>query len=400
MPDRPAVAACDVFFYVQHLLGIGHLQRAAVLAEAIQAAGLETWLITGGAMIKEVTIKGPKLVQLPPARALDAGFALVGEDDQPVSEDWKAERRKALLDAFAQARPRLVLIELFPFGRRQMRFELLPLLEAAQAARPRPFVATSLRDILNRQNKPEKAAWMIEVFERSFDLALVHGDPSFIPLEKSFPEAERISDRLQYTGYIVRPMEERANHVEPARDGAEILISAGGGAVGGRLLETGLAARDRTRLRTRPWRFVTGPNIPEERFQRLRRAAPHGVTVDRSRADFPRLLAECHLSVSQAGYNTVMEVLSLRKPAVLVPFSEGGESEQALRAHLLAKAGRCEVVAEEALSPGALAKAMDRAAEQSAGGAFQSPGIDLDGAHKTARILKRILEGGRDGDVA
>jgi predicted glycosyltransferase len=389
-----------VFFYVQHLLGIGHLQRAAVLAEAIQAAGLETWLITGGAALEEVSIEGPKVVQLPPVRALDAGFALVDENGCPVSDDWKAKRRTALLDVFSQARPRLILIELFPFGRRQMRFELLPLLEAAHAARPRPFVATSLRDILNRQSKPEKAAWMIETFGRFFDLALVHGDRSFIGLEESFPDAEQISDRLLYTGYIVRPREGRADQVQPPSEVAEVLVSAGGGAVGGHLLETALAARDLTNLRARPWRFVAGPNLPEVAFQRLRQAAPRNVTVERSRSDFPRLLAECHLSVSQAGYNTVMEVLSFRKPAVLVPFSGDGESEQTLRARLLAKAGCCEVVDEKDLSPEKLAEAIDRAAGGKAGGGIPPPNIDLDGARNTATILKRILEGRRDDDVA
>jgi predicted glycosyltransferase len=40
------------------------------------------------------------------------------------------------------------VIELFPFGRRQMRFELLPLLEAARARSPRPWIISSVRDVL------------------------------------------------------------------------------------------------------------------------------------------------------------------------------------------------------------------------------------------------------------
>ncbi len=55
-----------------------------------------------------------------------------GADGRPVGERWKAERRAALLAAFRAADPDVLLIEMFPFGRRRFRFELLPLLEAAR----------------------------------------------------------------------------------------------------------------------------------------------------------------------------------------------------------------------------------------------------------------------------
>jgi len=35
--------------YVQHLLGIGHLKRAATLARAMRSAGFELTLASGGA---------------------------------------------------------------------------------------------------------------------------------------------------------------------------------------------------------------------------------------------------------------------------------------------------------------------------------------------------------------
>ena len=38
-----------VFFYVQHLLGIGHLKRAATLAQALRGAGFQVVLVSGGA---------------------------------------------------------------------------------------------------------------------------------------------------------------------------------------------------------------------------------------------------------------------------------------------------------------------------------------------------------------
>jgi predicted glycosyltransferase len=375
MPEapKPSEDRCDVFVYVQHLLGIGHLQRTAVLVEALRRAGLSVWTVTGGMPVADVRLDGSRVVQLPPGRALDASFSLVDETGAPPSDAWKEKRKALILNAFHQARPRCLLIELFPFGRRQMRFELLPLLEAARAGPWRPKIVTSLRDILNRPQRPEKSAWMIDTFRRFFDLAIVHSDPGVLTLEESFPEALAIVGRLRYSGFVVRrPAEGRTMSAERSGDG-EVLVSIGGGAVGLELVEAALAAR---------------PDLA-----RLQRAAPPGVVIERSRPDFPTLLAESRLSISQAGYNTVMEVLSLGKPAVVVPFAAGGESEQTFRAQRLASLGLLSLIEERHLTPQTLAAAVDAAIVRTSGRRDTSPVIDLDGANTTAKILIELMEG-------
>ena len=69
-----------VFFYVQHLLGIGHLKRAATLAQALRAAGFEVTLASGGA-----PVKGIEVLQLPPVSSLDLK-QLIDENNKPVDE--------------------------------------------------------------------------------------------------------------------------------------------------------------------------------------------------------------------------------------------------------------------------------------------------------------------------
>ena len=63
------------------------------------------------------------------------------------------------------------------------------------------------------------------------------------------------------------------------------------------------------------------------------------MALDRHRADFDALFANSLLSVSQAGYNTVVEGLRLGKPMVLVPFETATETEQRIRAERLAEPG-------------------------------------------------------------
>ena len=79
--------------------------------------------------------------------------------------------------------------------------------------------------------------------------------------------------------------------------------------------------------------------MPEPAFADLQRAAPENATVERARPDFRRLLARAAVSVSQAGYNTVVDLLRTGVRAVLVPFEAGRETEQRLRAECLQSLG-------------------------------------------------------------
>jgi predicted glycosyltransferase len=364
-----------VFFYVQHLLGIGHLRRAATLAQALERAGFQVTLASGGK-----PVEGYRVLQLPPVSS-DAEFKqLLDENGNPVDDPWKRRRREALLAAYAAAAPDLLLIELFPFGRRQMRFELLPLLGMATESKKRPLIVCSVRDLI--QSKPEREAEIVECFEHYYDRLLVHGDPRVAGFERSFGATPRLASKLHYTGYVVQDS-------SPAGSDAgagEVLVSAGGGAVGQHLLEAAIAARPLTSLRERTWRVLAGINAQD--LAGLQARAGPGIIIERFRDDFTLRLRNCLLSVSQAGYNTVLETLQAGARAVVVPFAGGTESEQTLRATLLAERGLLQVVEEAALTPATLAAAIDRAVARPR----PAPGaIDLDGARRSAELLRKWL---------
>lgn len=378
----------DVLFYVQHLLGIGHLRRGALIAKALDQAGLRVAFVSGGMPVADLDIGGAELIQLPPLRTVDTDFsALVDQHGQAIDETWQARRRERLLTVLEATRPRALLTEMFPFGRRQLRFELLPLLDAAVARKPRPLVLCSLRDVLNPPDRPEKTAWILRTVERYYDRVLVHGDRAFLPLDHSFPEAERIAGRLAYTGYVVSTPPTAAGGSGEGTD--EVLVSTGGGAVAEPLIEAALAARPLTSLRDRDWRILVGPNLPEARFQDYRARAEDGVRVERARHDFLALLARCKLSISQAGYNTVIEVLAAGPPAVVVPFAAGAEREQSLRAGLLAERGLLTVAEESGLDGAALAQAVETALEMRAARGASAPAMD--GAARTAETVSQLL---------
>ncbi|HEV2189034.1 MAG TPA: glycosyltransferase [Stellaceae bacterium] len=371
-----------VLFHVQYLLGIGHLQRSLRIAEALIERGLSVTLVQGGPLVPELgRARGVDVVQLPPIRARDATFALVDELGNPVDDDLRGARRNRILAAFAESRPDAVVIEGYPFARRAFRFELDPLIAAARAAGSR--VVCSVRDLPTVRDDPARHRDIVARVLAEFDAVLVHGDPRLIPFDVPFPPATQIADRFVYTGYVGDPAQPDPG-LAPS---GEVLVSVGGGAAGQALLATALEARRQGCLADRPWRVLAGATLTDAALAVIRREAPSGVVVERFRSDFPALLRRCHVSVSQAGYNTVLDIIAARARAVLVPFSAERETEQLVRAEHLARLGAAELVRESELAPASLAAAIERAA---AGDAVPLV-VDMGGAARSAAEIARLI---------
>jgi predicted glycosyltransferase len=392
--DRTRGRAMRVLFWVQQLLGSGHLKRAATLAEAMADQGLEVTLAAGGPPMAFPIQGGIELVQLPAIRTSDPSFSqLVDAAGRPVDDALWQERQACLQRLLAERRPQVLITEMFPFGRRAFRRELLPLLEAAAAMRPRPWRLCSVRDILVKKPTTESYAWMRDLALAHYDRILVHTDPQLIPFDLTFPFAAALGDRLVDTGYVVDAAVTSATSPgSPPGAAPEVLVSAGGGRVGATLLEAAIEARPLTVLAQARWRLVAGGNLAADRFAALEARLPEGMALDRHRADFDALLANSLLSVSQAGYNTVAEGLRLGKPMVLVPFETAAETEQRIRAERLASVGLAEAVWESALAASSLARAIDAAYRRpvSAGPRLDLAALNLDGAATTARLVMTL----------
>ncbi|GLQ05234.1 glycosyltransferase family protein [Sneathiella chinensis] len=375
-----------ILFYVQHLLGIGHLRRTATLSRTLVQAGFDVTVVSGGHKIG-VDLGGARLVQLPATRATDLYFKqLVDEEGNDIDDGWRENRARLLLQTWQDLQPDVLITELFPFGRRQMRFELLPLLDAAKAAARPPLIISSVRDILVAQTKPGRNDEMLGLVERYFDHVLVHGDPDLISLDRTFPHTERIRDRIAYTGYVVDQSGVKGGDDAPGA--GEVIVSSGGGAVGETLLKTAMAARHLTAARDRVWRVMVGTTVDQATFDDIAGQAPEGVIVERARPDFTTLLMNCALSISQGGYNTVMEILHAECRSVIVPYAGGLETEQTLRAELLAAKGVLHVADETGLTPEILAARVDEALQ----GPPTSARIDVGGAARTVDLLNHWLD--------
>jgi predicted glycosyltransferase len=372
-----AAVPTSALIYVQHLLGIGHLARIARVAAAFRDREVRTTIVKGGMPVDGFQPDGVECLQLDPVRAdPEALDRLVDASGAAFDASRKAQRRDALLAIMAARRPDILIIEAFPFGRRAMRFELVPLLEQARGAGVR-LIATSIRDILQENHKPGRAEEVIHAVESWFDLVLVHGDEAITPLSASFALADQIRDRTVHTG-LVGP--EPVAHVNSEH---AVVVSVGGGAVGEALIKAALEAAPHSALAHAPWLILTGPNMSDGVRADLRARATPSMEFRTFVSDLPARLAGARLSISQAGYNTVADLLVTGCTSVLIPFSAGAETEQLTRARLMQDAGRAIMLREQDLTPSALACAMARALALPKANAS----ANLDGARRTAALV-------------
>lgn len=351
-----------VMIYVQHLLGVGHLKRMSLLADSLSAAGADVLLVSGGMPVPHVhPSEAVQFHQLPPVKAMDQTFsALAGEDGSEVPEAFKARRSHDLHSRFNSFRPDVLVVELFPLGRRQMRFELLPLLEAARPVCGR--IACSVRDIVNR--RPKREAESIDWLNTYFDLLLVHGDRDLTPISDSVPGIAAFTGTIFHTGYLTKAW------TGTAKRELEVLVSAGGGAAGEVLFRAAAEASRMTKDQL-TWRIRHGRNASDALVTALKQLAHPSATIEPVADDFRERLARSAVSISQFGYNTAMDVLTTSTPSIVVPFEGGNETEQLRRAE--AMAGHVSRIIREA----------DLNAETMAAAA-------LDCAKKPARIQRSV----------
>jgi predicted glycosyltransferase len=381
-----------VLIAVTHLLGAGHLTRAAALARAFAASGHEAVLLSGGVPAPMVKLDGVRLVQLPPLRVAGTAFATpLGPDGTPADAAVLHRRRALMVATEAECAPDAVITELFPFGRRVLAAEFLALVEAARNRRLRPLVLASVRDILVASAKPERIAQAHARVASLYDAVLVHGDPALAPLDASWPLDPATAGKLRYTGYV-----DEGTRPPAAGKRTGILVAAGSGPAGLTLLRVAAAA-----ARQRPdlgWRLLAGHGVPAAALAEIGRGLPDGV-VERARPDYRSLLAGAALSVSQCGYNTAVDLLATGTPAVLAPFEAGGETEQRLRAERLAARGLARVLPEAELSAATLLQAVNA---QLAAPPPPAHCVDLGGARRTVEIVEALrarIDDGRIGPV-
>lgn len=353
-----------LLIYSQDGLGLGHLRRTSLLASEFLAGrpGASVLTVSDSPIGQFFPMPvGHDYLKLPTIRKAGPG------DWRPVSlsapfTDVHGMRQEILRAAALSFNPDVVLVDHMPHGAMG---ELLPTLDALASRSVR--IVLGLRDILDAP-ATVRNRWQLEgafeAVEKHFQHVLVYGSRDVFDVAAQYGWPRSVSGRLRYCGYVcatpsstpVEPI--RRRYLRRAAGGTLVLVMAGGGADAHELFVTLLRAVPAIWSAT-PCAVVvvTGPFLPQhERLELQRLAKGLPVYLVPTVPDSLSYMQAADLIVAMAGYNTSAEILSLGKPALLVPRA-GPSAEQRMRASRFAERGWVRWLPPESLSPEALSEA-------------------------------------------
>ena len=325
----------NIIFYCQYVWGMGHLVRSLEFARALSDHAVT--LVAGG---QEVAVNLPDHVDFVrlPALYMDEMFTtLIPGDSGRTVAQIKQERKEILYALFERKQPDVFIVELYPFGRSIFGFELEPLLADIRAAKFGAVKAVcSLRDILVEKKDPVAyEERVLKKLNQHFDALLIHSDESLLRLDETFTRVDDINIPVVYTGFITQQADPGDGRIlrqelDISSEQKLVVASAGGGRSGYKLIKLLLDAceilRDSLNFRLE---IFTGPFMENEEFEKLSARALPGIRIQRYTRRFLDYLYAADLSVSLAGYNTCMNLLVTRVPALVYPYSR--QREQPMR---------------------------------------------------------------------
>jgi len=211
-------------------------------------------------------------------------------------------------------------------------------------------------------------------------------------LEESFERVGEISVPIFYTGFVAR---HPANKLAlPRKDPKtkKIVVSTGGGKVGSELIEAAMIALEDIKTPPVIMEVYLGPFLDPQKRQRLEAIASRDARIQLKpfAVDFLEVLLQADVSVSMAGYNTLMDLLSTGTYGILYPFKQN--REQRLRAERLSRFGNFAVIEEP--KPDVLSQEIKKALAEERAPKHQreNPPINLLGAERTREIIEAELD--------
>ena len=375
--------------YCQHVWGVGHLFRTLEILRALSDHKIV--MVTGGERIDIPLPEHVREIHLPEIMMDPEYKGFLTTDAELSFAEVKAKRKKRLYEIFQKEAPDLFIVELYPFGRNAFRFELNPVLKAIRNDDlPKCKVICSIRDIL--VEKKDQTAFeerVITRLNRWFDAILIHSDPNLVMLDDTFSRISDIKPLVHYTGFVsaeppLNSRKEFRKKLNISEDAILIVASAGGGRSGAPLLKSVISAFRSIQTDRPSFLFVfTGPYMSRQDFEHIKGHSGNGISVSRFTDDFLSYLIAADLSVSMGGYNTCMNIIATKVPAMVLPFS--GDREQGIRVDRLERLGILKQLNGPDLEHQRLSTLMEESISRKPSG---SVSIDMNGALNTARWIE------------
>ena len=393
--------------YSHDAYGLGNLRRMLAICTHLLAEipNLSILLISGSPMLHSFRLpKGLDYIKLP---CLNRGLfgnlsaKYLGTD----TEETIHLRSQLILSGTSKFKADLLLVDKKPYG---INHELAETLNFLQEKRPQVKRVLLLRDILDRSDRTI-AEWQKHDYygaiQSLYHQVLVVGDPDVFNLTQEYQFPLAAAQKVRFCGYIRKPMGDRSRteirqELRVQAPDRLVVVTPGGGEDGYGLIDAYLAGLKLRSPQACKSLIIFGPEMPLPQQEELRYRASYLPDVQwlEFTDDLMSYLDAADVVVSMAGYNTTCEILSLSKPAVVVPRHKPSE-EQLIRAERLASRGLLTMVHPDRLAPSSLIEAVWQQLDSPLN-FIAANRVDLNGLSRISHHMQTLLADGPSGRAA
>lgn len=380
-----------ILMYSHDSFGLGHLRRCRTIAHALveDYRGLNVLIISGATIAGAFDYRARvDFVKIPSVIKLRNGEYTSLDRHIDLQETLKM-RRSIIYHTAESFQPDIFIVDKEPMGLRGEVEETLTYLKNRGTK-----LVIGLRDVMDAPQLLE-AEWnrndVLNKIERYYDHVWVYGPPDFHDPLVGLDVPPKVRDKMDFVGFLQRSKTQSENPSHRA-EGDYILVTTGGGGDGSELIDDVINAYKADPELTQKALIVLGPYMPGEQRQRFMQntsSIPHIeiIEFDNRMED---IVAGAKAVVSMGGYNTVCEILSFDKPALIIPRIVPRE-EQLIRASRGSDLGLFDMLLpEEAENPFHMAQALKDLLKRAPPSANGSD-LKLDGLENISRRIAEWL---------
>ena len=335
--------------YSHDTMGLGHIRRNHLIAKVISTlpCAPEILLIAGT----------PEAVRFPMSKGVDC-FVLPSLFKDKNGQ-YRPKRFHMSLDEFIQIRRKMILSSIKAFQPDIFIVDNVPWGVASELNTTLQYLKSKtntqsilgLRDVLDDPdiiNSEWHKRKNEEAIKEYYNEIWVYGDPKVYNLAEEYNFADDIVKKIRYVGYLDQTKRPLINSQEiPASPFALCLV--GGGQDGGFLAESFIQAKMPNGLNKV---LITGPHMQKTAWNRINELVigHKNIKVLNFVPEPSKFLQSAECIVSMGGYNTVCEILSFQKKALIVPRVEP-RKEQLIRVSRLMDLGYADMIHPNELKP-------------------------------------------------
>ncbi len=346
-----------ILVYSHDTYGLGNIRRMLSICTYLieQYKDLSILIISGSPMIHSFKVPNRiDYLKLPCLnRSKEEGYTVKFLGTQ--IDETILLRAELIRSAIVSFKPDLFLVDKKPLG---INNELEGALNYLKRFLPSTKIVLLLRDILDKPASTIRI-WTknryYDLIERFYDLVLVVGNADVFNVCKEYQFPESVSKMVRFCGYISRePGQKKREQLRrelELKDEKLVLVTPGGGQDGLHLLETYIAALNLISNDIKTL-VISGPEMPSDQKTLLMDSVKQypSAKIIEFTDDMMSYMDAADLVIAMGGYNTVCEILTLKKRAIIVPRVKPVE-EQAIRAGRMGEMQLFRTIHPDDLSP-------------------------------------------------